>query len=114
MVEERTRRLGGFVVRYGILYPGIVTGGAYLASKVLTASFEIILFTVFAIAAVLTGFSAMSGPSSNDPVLSQGGFFGAADAGENWGASAIVKLVLFVLGLAAVLTVYTFGWVSTG
>lgn len=114
MVTEQTRRLGGFVARYGILYPAIATGGAYLASAVFALSFEIILFTAFAVAAVLTGFSAMSGPSSNDPVVSQGGFFGTADAGESWGASAVVKLVLFVLGMAVVLTIYTFGWVSTG
>ncbi|MFH5801001.1 hypothetical protein [Haladaptatus sp. CMAA 1911] len=108
MVEERTRRLSGFVTRYGIFYPGIATGCSYLASTILAASFEIILFTVFAIAAVLTGFSAMSGPSSNDPVHAQGGFFGTVDAGENWGITAIVKLILFDIGMAMVLTIYTF------
>lgn len=108
MVRGRTRQLGGVVIQYGIAYPGIVAGGAYLTTGVSGMAFDTLLFAVFALTAFLTAIGAMSGPSTGDPINANSGFAGTSDPGESWGSATIVKLLLFTIGTALILTIYTF------
>jgi hypothetical protein len=112
VTTERARRAGGFVVRYGLVYPGIVAGGSFLAADAVAPTFGTVLFAAFAVAAVVTGLGAMSGASSNDPLRFGGGVAGTSDPGGRWEASLLVKLVLFDLGLAAALTIHAVWWVG--
>ncbi|WP_380677392.1 hypothetical protein [Salinigranum sp. GCM10025319] len=106
MTGERFRRAGGFVVRYGVVYPGVVAGGAFLAAGVVGPTFGTVLFVAFAVTAVATGVGAMNGSSSNDPRRFGGSVAGTSDPGGRWEASLLAKLVLFDLGLAAALTIH--------
>lgn len=108
MVSKRIRHLSAFVMRYGILYPAIVTGSIYVATMMFAPTFETGLFAVFAAVTVIIGFGAMNGSSANDTVHSTGGFGATSNSGERWNKTLLVKLALFDLGLALVLTLYTF------
>ncbi|WP_232688372.1 hypothetical protein [Halobacterium zhouii] len=120
MAQQRVRVLGAIVGRYGVLYPGLAVAGAYAVSTQVGATFGTVLFYVFAGAAILTGFgAASSGPSMvadsvgdvaalmDDPSVSDPDF--RADRVERWGNTALVKLVLFTLGLMVALTGLTVG-----
>jgi hypothetical protein len=93
------------------VYPGIATAGAYATATVAGPTFDTILFAVFAITAVVTGAGAMSGSPSTDTVQSGAGIAGSAKPGEQWEATLLVKLTLFGLGIAVVLTIHALWWV---
>lgn len=98
------------VARYGVVYAGIATVGAYLAATAVGPSFDTLLFGVFAVTAVLVGLGAMGGSSSNDALSSGAGFTGTSNPGERWETGLLVKLALFGAGLAAALSVHALWW----
>jgi hypothetical protein len=110
MNGERLRRLSVVVGRDGMVYPSLVTGGAYLLSTVVSATFGTILFVVFAGVTVLTGFGAMSGSSSNDALRAGGGLTQSATPGDRWNPATLLRLVVFDVGLAAALSIHAFWW----
>jgi hypothetical protein len=110
VVRNRARNVATVVGRYGVVYPGIATAGAYATATVAGPTFDTILFAVFAITAVVTGAGAMSGSPSSDAVHSGAGIAGSANPGEQWEVTLLVKLTLFDLGIAIVLTIHTL-WV---
>lgn len=111
MDGDQIRRLALVVARYGVVYAGVATAGAYAASTVVAASFDTVLFVVFAVTAVLVAVGAMGGrSSSNDALHSGAGFTGTSNPGERWETGLLVKLVLFGAGLATVLTVHALWW----
>ena len=110
MVEASARRVGIVVGRDAVVYPGVATGFAYLLSGVLSATFGTVLFAVFADVAVATGFGAMAGSTSNDALQTSAGLTATSRPGDRWGAATLVRLGLFDLGLAVVLTVHALWW----
>lgn len=110
MVGERAQKIGVTVTQYGVVYPGIVALGLYLTALYFVLPYDTVLFAVFAAVAVLTGFGTMSGTPSGDARHHGGGFFGTSDPGESWASDNIVKMILFDIGLATVLTIYTLWW----
>lgn len=114
MFGERLRRVGVVVGRDGVVYPAIVTGGAYLVAPFLTATFETLLFVVFAVAAVATGLGAMSGSSSSDALRAGAGLTRTATPGDRWNPATLVRLVVFDVGLAAALSVHAVWWAGAG
>lgn len=110
MNGERLRRLGVVVGRDGVVYPSLVTGGAYLASTVVSAPFGTMLFVVFAGVTVLTGLGAMSGSSSNDALRAGAGLTQSATPGDRWNPATLLRLVVFDVGLAAALSIHAFWW----
>ncbi|MFB6072744.1 MAG: hypothetical protein ABEJ88_07235 [Halobacterium sp.] len=106
MPSDRFRVVLAVVGRYGVLSPGVAAAGAYAASTRLASSFGTVLFYVFAVGVVLTGFGALS--SSPSTVPGAAGDVGASvGPAERWNDALVVKLVLFDLGLAAVLAALT-------
>jgi hypothetical protein len=114
VVENRLRQVGVVVGRYGVVYPGIATVGAFGAATVLAAEFETVLFAVFAVAVIVTGLGAMHGSASNDALQTGGGVPSTANPGERWEDVALVKLGLFDLGLAVVLSIDAAWWAVSG
>lgn len=110
MTGERLRRLGVVVGRDGVVYPTLVTGGAYLASTVVSAAFGTVLFVVFASVTVLTGLGAMSGSSSNDALRAGAGLTRSPTPGDRWSPATLLRLVVFDVGLAAALSLHAFWW----
>ena len=112
MVEASARRVGIVVGRDAVVYPGVATGFACLLSGVLSATFGTVLFAVFAVVAVATatGFGAMAGSTSNDALQTSAGLTATSRPGDRWGAATLVRLGLFDLGLAVVLTVHALWW----
>jgi hypothetical protein len=106
MVGTRARRVGVVVGRDAVVYPGVAAGATYLLAGVLPVTFGTLLFAVFAVAAVATGFGAMAGSTSNDALQAGAGLTATSQPGERWGDAALVRLGLFDLGLAVVLTVH--------
>jgi len=107
VVRSRIRNVATCVGRYGVVYPSIATAGAYTTAIVAGPTFDTILFAVFAITAVVTGAGAMSGSQSSDALQSGAGIAGSAIPGEQWEATLLVKLTLFDLGIAIVLSIHT-------
>ncbi len=103
-------RVGVFIARDGVLYPGLVTGGAYLAGTYLTAPFETILFAVFAFTTVIIGIGAMNGSSSNDALQAGAGLTRTGTPGGRWEPATLLRLAAFDFGLAVVLTSHAFWW----
>jgi hypothetical protein len=99
------------VGRYGVVYPSVATASAYVVAIVAGPPFDTVLFAVFAITAVVTAAGAMSGGPSSDVVQSGAGIAGSANPGEQWGATLLVKLTLFGLGIAIALTIHALWWV---
>ena len=106
MVDPRIRNLVLALLRYSVGYPLVATFGAAVASRPIGVAFDDFLFFVFAVAAIVTGFGAMGGSSLNDALQYGAGTTGTANPGERWEAPLLIKLLLFVLGLAAVQSVY--------
>lgn len=106
MVDPRIRNLFLALFRYGVGYPLVATGGTAVASRHIGVAFDDLLFFVFAVAAIVTGFGAMGGSSLNDTLQYGSGITGTSNPGERWEAPLLIKLMLFVLGLAAVQSVY--------
>ncbi|AUV80932.1 hypothetical protein C2R22_04045 [Salinigranum rubrum] len=73
MVEPNARRVAVVVGRDAVVYPGVAAGSASLLSIVLSATFETVLFAVFAVAAIATGFGAMGGSASDDALQAGAG-----------------------------------------
>lgn len=114
MVGVRARQVSAVVGRYGVVYPALATGGVVLASRILAVPFDTVLFYVFAVAVVVTGFGAMGGSSSTDALQYGAGVGGTSNPGERWESPLLIKLALFDLGLAAVLSVHAYWWASWG
>lgn len=110
MVDPRIRNLVLALLRYGVGYPLVATGGAAVVSRFIGVAFENVLFFVFAVAVVVTGFGAMGGSTSNDALQYGAGITGTSNPGQRWDAPLLVQLMLFVLGLAAVQGVYVLWW----
>lgn len=109
-VRSQARDVAAVVGRYGVAYPSVATASAYAISIVASPTFDTILFAVFAITAVVTGAGAMSGSPSSDVLQSGAGIAGGANPGEQWGATLLVKLTLFGLGVAIALTIHALWW----
>lgn len=106
MVDPRIRNLILALLRYGVGYPLVATGGAAVASRHLGVAFDDLLFFIFAVAAIVTGIGAMGGSSSSDSLHYGAGTTGTSNSGERWDVPLLVQLMFFVLGLAAVQGVY--------
>jgi hypothetical protein len=115
MVSDRLRALLRLLGRYGVLYPGAVAAATYGGAVLSGVAFGRLLFFLFAGTVILAGFSvASSGPTavagSGGDALAVGEDLSVADSGQpsdgvaRWGNVFFVKLALFALGLAVVLT----------
>jgi hypothetical protein len=109
--RNQARDVATVVGRYGVAYPSVATASAYAIAMVAGPTFDTVLFAVFAITAVVTGAGAMSGSPSSDVLQSGAGIAGGANPGEQWGATLLVKLTLFGLGIAIALTIHALWWV---
>jgi hypothetical protein len=109
-VRSRAQEVATDVGRHGIVYPCIATVGAYGSATIVGPAFDTVLFVVFAITAVVTGAGAMSGSPSTDTLHAGAGMTASANPGEQWEAATLVKLTLFGLGLALILTVHALWW----
>ena len=114
MSRTRLGRLGVFIGRDGMIYPGLVTGGAYLAATFLTAPFETILFVVFAFTTIIIGIGAMNGSSSNDALQAGAGLARTGTPGGQWNPATLLRLAVFDFGLAAALTIHAVWWAVVG
>jgi len=110
MDGEQARQGALLAGRYGVVYPAVAAAGVALASRVGGASFGTVGFLVFAAVAVVTGIGAVNSPSSSGHRAAGSGLVGSASPGERWADSDLLKLVLFELGLAVVLTVHALRW----
>ncbi|WP_136603432.1 hypothetical protein [Salinigranum halophilum] len=110
MVETKSRRVALVVVRDAVCYPVVAAGVAFVLASVLSATFGTVLFAVFAVAAIATGFGAMSGSASSDALNAGAGLTATSQPGERWGGATLVRLGLFDLGLAAILTAHALWW----
>jgi len=93
-----------------VIYPGLVTGGAYLAATLLTASFGTILFAVFAFITIIIGIGAMNGSSSNDALQAGAGLARTGTPGGRWKPATLLRLVVFDFGLSVALTLHALWW----
>lgn len=99
--------------RYGVLYPAVAAGGAYLVSEFSEPTFGTVLFGTFTLGVVVTSVGAFNSSGSYGSRQSGGSVADTGDHRSHWEDAFIVKLVLFDLGLVGSLTLHALWWAGT-